>query len=93
MLTVADDGRNGNHGQVRFASGSGADRSRNRDDVGFATRCGHRLGKEAWDLQVDGDLALGRGNQSRLDGARGIALDGDPLLTESHYGKHDEQGG
>ena len=91
MLHVADDGRNGNHRQVRFARFSRADGTRSRDDVGLAARCGHLVGMEAGDLQVDGDLVFGRRNQSRLDGARVVALDGDPLLAESHDRKHDEQ--
>ena len=93
MLHVADDGRNGNHRQVRFARFSRADGTRSRDDVGLAARCGHLVGMEAGDLQVDGDLVFGRRNQSRLDGARVVALDGDPLLAESHDRKHDEQEG
>ena len=93
MLTVANDSRNGNHGQVRLAGGSGADRLGNRDDIGFTTGRGHLEGIEAGDLQVDGDLVLGRSNQSRLDGARGVALDGNPLLAERHDRQHDEQSG
>ena len=58
MLTVANDGGDGNHGQVRLAGGSGADRFGNRDDVGLTTRSGHLKGIEASDLQVDGDLVL-----------------------------------
>ena len=94
MLHVAYDGRNSNHGQIGFAGGSCADRARNRDDVGLAAWSGHLKGIEARDLQVDGDLTFGRRDQSRLDGAWGAALDGNPLLAKRQGGQqHEHEGG
>ncbi len=93
MLPVADHHGHGNHGQVRLAGFDGADRPRHGDDVGRAARRVHLKGIEARNLQIDGDSVFRRGNQRRLDGARNIALDGDPLLAERGKAQHDEHDG
>ena len=55
VLVVANHHGHGNHGQVGFARFSGADGLGNRDDVGFATRCGHLEGVKARELHVYGN--------------------------------------
>ena len=89
--SVADDGGNRNHREIRLPGGSDADGLGKRHDAGLTLRRGDLGSGESWQLQVNGDVALRRGDKRYLVLARGVAANGSPLLAEGDEAQHDEQ--